>query len=131
MGAFGAMVALRRRALEGGSYVVRVSLCQSAMLLQREGLVSGFKTALGKLDPQIFESLAVCGDGTIYGDMKTLGPIIRMSETNPRWNGTMPSMARSAYALGNNTYTGRYLKTILFECNDRSFPHPFRPDGYP
>ena len=74
MGAFGAMVALRRRALEGGSYVVRVSLCQSAMLLQREGLVTGFENAPGKLGPQTFESLAVCDDGTIYGDLKTLGP---------------------------------------------------------
>lgn len=98
MGAFGAMVALRRRALEGGSYVVRVSLCQSAMLLQREGLVSGFETAPGKLDPQTFESLAVCDDGTIYGDLKTLGPVIRMSETNPRWNGTTPELGSSEAA---------------------------------
>lgn len=95
MGAFGAMVALRRRALEGGSYVVRVSLCQSAMLMQREGLVSGFETAPGKLDPQTFESLAVCDNGTIYGDLKTLGPVIRMSETNPRWNGTTPELGSS------------------------------------
>ena len=105
MGAFGAMVALRRRALEGGSYVVRVSLCQSAMLLQREGLVTGFENlvtgfenAPGKLGPQTFESLAVCDDGTIYGDLKTLGPVIRMSETNPRWNGTTPELGSSEAA---------------------------------
>lgn len=98
MGAFGAMVALRRRALEGGSYVVRVSLCQSAMLLQREGLVTGFENAPGKLDAQTFESLAVCDDGTIYGDLKTLGPVIRMSETNPRWNGTTPELGSSEAA---------------------------------
>ena len=98
MGAFGAMVALRRRALEGGSYVVRVSLCQSAMLLQREGLVTGFENAPGKLGPQTFESLAVCDDGTIYGDLKTLGPVIRMSETNPRWNGTTPALGSSEAA---------------------------------
>ncbi len=98
MGAFGAMVALKRRALEGGSYVVRVSLCQSAMLLQREGLVTGFENAPGKLDAQTFESLAVCDVGTIYGDLKTLGPVIRMSETNPRWNGTTPELGSSEAA---------------------------------
>jgi crotonobetainyl-CoA:carnitine CoA-transferase CaiB-like acyl-CoA transferase len=98
MGAFGAMVALRRRALEGGSYVVHVSLCQSAMLLQREGLVKEFKNAPGKLDPQTFESLAVCDDGTIYGDLKTLGPVIRMSETNHRWKGTTPQLGSSEAA---------------------------------
>ena len=98
MGAFGAMVALKRRALEGGSYVVHVSLCQSAMLLQREGLASGFENAPGKLDPETFESLAVCDDGTIYGDLKTLGPVIRMSETNPRWNGTTPELGSSEAA---------------------------------
>ena len=98
MGAFGAMVALRRRALEGGSYAVRVSLCQSAMLLQREGLVKEFENAPGKLDLETFESLAVCDDGTVYGDLKTLGPVIRMSETNPRWNGTTPELGSSEAA---------------------------------
>jgi hypothetical protein len=41
---------------------------------------------------------AVCDDGTIYGDLKTLGPVIRMSETNPRWNGTTPELGSSEAA---------------------------------
>ena len=98
MGAFGAMVALRRRAIEGGSYVVRVSLCQSAMLLQREGLVPDFGHAPGRLDPRTFEAFSVCDDGTVYGDLKTLGPVIRMSETSPRWKGTTPALGSSPAA---------------------------------
>lgn len=35
---YGAMVALKRRCLEGGSFHVRASLCQSAMYLQKFGL---------------------------------------------------------------------------------------------
>ena len=107
LGAFGAMLALRKRAEEGGSWKVHVSLCQSAMLLQREGLmdqvvktaqggiVSEFDAAPGRLPEDLFEEYAVCDDETIYGDLKTLGPVIRMSETNPRWNGTTPELGSS------------------------------------
>ena len=95
MGAFGAMVALRRRATEGGSYQVHVSLCQSAMLMQREGLAEGFENAPGALDPETFEAYAVCDNGTIYGNLKTLGPVIRMSETPPRWDKTSPALGSS------------------------------------
>lgn len=38
LGSYGAKLALARRAKEGGSYHVKVSLCKSAMLLQRQGL---------------------------------------------------------------------------------------------
>jgi crotonobetainyl-CoA:carnitine CoA-transferase CaiB-like acyl-CoA transferase len=40
LGAYGAMVGLRRRALEGGSWWVRVSLCRTAMWLQDSGEAS-------------------------------------------------------------------------------------------
>jgi crotonobetainyl-CoA:carnitine CoA-transferase CaiB-like acyl-CoA transferase len=89
---FGAMVALARRAKEGGSYRVNVSLCQSAMLLQRQGLRAGFEEAPGKLTPAEFEALAVCDDGTVYGDLKTLGPVLGMSETPCKWFGTTPEL---------------------------------------
>ena len=95
LGAFGAMIALRKRALEGGSYHVHVSLCQSAMLMQREGLVMGFADAPGHLSEKVFEEYAVCDDNTVYGDLKTLGPVIRMSESNPRWDRTTPELGSS------------------------------------
>lgn len=95
LGAFGAMIALRKRALEGGSYHVHVSLCQSAMLMQREGLAMGFADAPGHLSEKVFEEYAVCDDNTVYGDLKSLGPVIRMSETNPRWDRTTPELGSS------------------------------------
>src|SRR4029077_16563722 len=41
LAAFGSMVALKRRALYGGSYLVRVSLSQTAMWLRALGLCDG------------------------------------------------------------------------------------------
>ncbi|HEY0286248.1 MAG TPA: CoA transferase [Pseudomonas sp.] len=89
---FAAMVALARRAKEGGSYRVQVSLCQSAMLLQRQGLRAGFEDAPGRLTPDEFEALAVCDENTVYGDLKTLGPVLRMSETPCKWFSTTPEL---------------------------------------
>lgn len=90
LGAFGAMVALARRAREGGGYKVEVSLCQSAMLLQRQGLIDQFADAPGRLASSEFEALAVCDDGTSYGDLKTMGPVVWMSETPCRWSRKPP-----------------------------------------
>lgn len=92
LGAYGAMLALARRAREGGSYRVQVSLCQSAMLLQREGLVADFADASGHLSPEEFEALSVRVDGTSYGDLKTLGPVLRMSETPCGWPRPTPRL---------------------------------------
>ncbi|MFG1394974.1 CoA transferase [Xanthobacter agilis] len=92
LGAFGAMLALARRTREGGSYQVQVSLCQSAMLLQREGLVSGFSDAPGRLTPPEFDALSVEVNGTCYGDLKTLGPVLGMAETPCRWSRPTPRL---------------------------------------
>ncbi|WP_031469351.1 CoA transferase [Sciscionella sediminilitoris] len=95
LGSFGAMLALARRATEGGSYRVQVSLSQSSMLLQRQGLIGDFEDAPGRLRPEEFERYAVTDAGTHYGDLKSLGPIIRMSETAPRWARTTPRLGSS------------------------------------
>ncbi|MEN2416557.1 CoA transferase [Streptomyces rimosus] len=95
LGSFGAMLALARRAREGGTYRVQVSLCQSAMLVQRQGLISGFEDAAGRLDPEEFERYAVADDATAYGDLKSLGPVIRMSGTPPHWSRTTPRLGSS------------------------------------
>lgn len=42
-----------------------------------------------------FEALAVCDDNTVYGDLKTLGPVLRMSETPCMWLGTAPELGSS------------------------------------
>jgi len=95
LAAFGAMVALARRAREGGSYRVQVSLCQSAMFLQRQGLIDNFQGAPNRLSPEEFEPLAVLDNGTAYGDLKTLGPVLKMSETPCVWSGTTPALGSS------------------------------------
>lgn len=95
LGTFGAMVALARRTREGGSYHVQVSLCQSAMLIQRQGLIDRFEEASGKLSPSEFEKYAVCDNNTVYGNLKSLVPVIRMSETPPRWSKTTPELGSS------------------------------------
>ncbi|KOT81885.1 acyl-CoA transferase [Streptomyces rimosus subsp. pseudoverticillatus] len=95
LGSFGAMLALARRAREGGTYRVQVSLCQSAMLVQRQGLISGFEDAAGRLDPEEFARYAVADDATAYGDLKSLGPVIRMSGTPPHWSRTTPRLGSS------------------------------------
>jgi hypothetical protein len=78
---------LARRAREGGSWQVHVSLCQSAMLLQRQGLLKDFITAPEALTEEQLAPLHVQEEG-VYGDLRTLGPVLRMSETPPA--GTSP-----------------------------------------
>jgi len=98
--AYGAMLALGRRAREGGSYDVRVSLCQSAMFYQRQGTVADFSAAPGALSEAHLQRLYVQELGTAYGDLLTLGPVLRMSETpcywalpTPKFGGHAPAWA--------------------------------------
>lgn len=91
LAAFGGLVALARRAQEGGSYRVQVSLCQSAMLLQRQGVLEAFQHAQGRLTPAEFEELAICDEDTCYGGLKSLGPVLWMSETPCQWRCPPPS----------------------------------------
>lgn len=92
LGTFGALVALARRAREGGSYRVQVSLCQAAMLFQRQGLIDSFHDAPGYLTPDEFDAVSVQVDNTCYGDLKTLGPVLRMSDTPCRWSRPTPRL---------------------------------------
>lgn len=84
LGAYGVLLALGRRAREGGGYSVNVSLCQTAMYLQRQGLLAGFNAAPGRLTLKEFEHRAVVAE-TSYGTLKTLGPVLELSETPPLW----------------------------------------------
>lgn len=84
LGALGTLIALGRRAREGGSYHVQVSLCQSAMFIQRRGVMDQFAQAPERLMEAELNALHVEGDGG-YGRLRTLGPALRMSETPPHW----------------------------------------------
>ncbi len=91
MGAIGVMLALARRAKEGGGYEVNVSLCQSAMFIQRQGLLKEFDSATGALTNAELETLYVKTNTTNHGQMLTLGPVLKMSETTPRWARPAPN----------------------------------------
>jgi crotonobetainyl-CoA:carnitine CoA-transferase CaiB-like acyl-CoA transferase len=84
LAAYGTMLALARRARDGGSYNVQVSLCQSAMFYQRQGLVEQFGDAPEQLNDDELGRLYV-QEACSYGDLKTLGPVLRMSQTPCHW----------------------------------------------
>lgn len=91
LAAYGAMLALERRAREGGSYRVHVSLCQAAMFAQRQGLVEHFVNAPGKLTADALQKRYV-DEETCYGPLRTLGPVLSMSETPCRWSLPTPRL---------------------------------------
>ncbi|GBO81887.1 acyl-CoA transferase [Acetobacter aceti NRIC 0242] len=96
LGSFGAMLALARRAREGGSYRVQVSLCQSAMLFQREGFVTAYDNAPGGMPVSEFREYEVDEAGTCYGDLRCLGPVLKMSETPCRWSRVTPRLGEDS-----------------------------------
>lgn len=88
LGAYGVLLALKRRAAEGGSYHVRVSLCQSGMFIQRQGQ-GVFDPSLSGLSRPEAEVLQIAAD-TSYGPMRFLRPVVQMSETPARWARVTP-----------------------------------------
>jgi len=92
-GAYGVLLALARRAREGGSYHVRVSLCRSGMYIYKQGHVKYDKPnmSLSKadLDPIMVETKT--GSGTI----RHLAPVLKLSETKPYWDKPSPVLGSS------------------------------------
>jgi crotonobetainyl-CoA:carnitine CoA-transferase CaiB-like acyl-CoA transferase len=83
--AFGAMVALGRRAREGGSWLVETSLAAVGDWIIKRGLLSGDQlVAVKEPTPEEIARLSMeteTGDGR----MRHLAPIVKMSETPPHW----------------------------------------------
>jgi crotonobetainyl-CoA:carnitine CoA-transferase CaiB-like acyl-CoA transferase len=92
-GAYGVLLALARRAREGGSYHVRVSLCRSGMYIYKQGHVRYPETEMGlsraELDPIMIETTG--GHGTL----KHLAPVLNLSETRPYWDKPSPVLGSS------------------------------------
>jgi crotonobetainyl-CoA:carnitine CoA-transferase CaiB-like acyl-CoA transferase len=84
--AFGAVVALTRRVLEGGSWLVRISLAQTGRWLVGRGEVP--EAELRDV-PREFTSAELerwsMTTVTPVGRLRHLGPVLRLSETPPRW----------------------------------------------
>jgi len=84
--AFGAMVALARRAREGGSWLVRISLAQTGRWLVNRGQVpdSALRGVPKEFEPDELARWTITSD-TPAGRLHHLGPVLRLSETPPRW----------------------------------------------
>ncbi|SAI71455.1 carnitine dehydratase [Bordetella ansorpii] len=86
LGAAGAMLALIRRATEGGSYHVRVSLTQTSMWVQRLGLEPGFEPREERR--HFAEGLAPLLETrpSAYGPLQQLPPVAQFSRTRAHWS---------------------------------------------
>jgi crotonobetainyl-CoA:carnitine CoA-transferase CaiB-like acyl-CoA transferase len=91
LAAYGVLLALARRAREGGSYHVRVSLCQSGMFLYRQGKVE-FPRAGMELAPAELDGIVIETRPPHLGPLRHLGPLLRLSETPPRWVRATPRL---------------------------------------
>ena len=85
--AFGAMVALNRRAREGGSWLVRISLAQVGHWLVQRGQVpvAELKDVQKEFTPAELASWTMASE-TPVGRLKHLAPVLQLSETPPRWD---------------------------------------------
>src|SRR5437660_2603168 len=94
--AFGALVALARRAREGGSWLVRISLAQTGRWLVGRGQVpqTELKDVPKEFTAEELERWSITSD-TPVGRLRHLGPVLRLSKTPPRW-------ARPSVPLGHN-----------------------------
>ncbi len=94
--AFGAMVALARRAREGGSWLVRISLAQTGRWLVSRGEVpeSALTDVPKEFTPEELARWSTTSD-TPVGRLGHLKPVVQLSETPPFW-------ARPSVPLGHN-----------------------------
>ncbi len=85
--AFGAMVALARRATIGGSWLVRASLATAGRwIVDRGSFAPGQFAGLPEDLPEP-EVASLCTEvDAPAGRIRYLAPIVRMSETPPRWD---------------------------------------------
>jgi crotonobetainyl-CoA:carnitine CoA-transferase CaiB-like acyl-CoA transferase len=84
--AFGAMVALARRVREGGSWLVRISLAQTGRWLVGLGEVPEelLRDVPKEFTAAELERWSTTSD-TPVGRLQHLAPVLRLSETPPRW----------------------------------------------
>ena len=84
--AFGAMVALARRAREGGSWLVRISLAQVGKWIVDLGEVpaAAARDAPAEFTPDELERWSIVSD-TPSGPLRHLKPVVQMSETPTYW----------------------------------------------
>ncbi|HEX5319755.1 MAG TPA: CoA transferase [Stellaceae bacterium] len=84
--AFGTLVALRKRATEGGSWLVRTSLAQIGRWLVGRGEVpeAQLKNIPAEFTPAEIENWSI-ESVTPAGKLRHLAPTLRLAETQPYW----------------------------------------------
>jgi crotonobetainyl-CoA:carnitine CoA-transferase CaiB-like acyl-CoA transferase len=92
-GACGVLLALARRAREGGSYHVRVSLCRSGMYIYKQGHVRYPEADMGFSRAEL-DSIMIESKGG-HGTLKHLTPVLNLSETRPYWDKPSPVLGSS------------------------------------
>jgi crotonobetainyl-CoA:carnitine CoA-transferase CaiB-like acyl-CoA transferase len=93
LAAFGAMLALARRAREGGSYLVRVSLAQTGRWIDGLGRADGQRVPDPTVD-DVGEYLQTTE--ALFGVLRHVAPAAKLSETPAR-------CARPPVPLGTHT----------------------------
>ncbi len=88
LGAYGVLLALARRAREGGSYHVEVSLCRSGMFIYSQGKTE-FSEPDMELSPAELDALRIESEPA-RGPLRHLGPVLQLSETRPHWSRPTP-----------------------------------------
>jgi crotonobetainyl-CoA:carnitine CoA-transferase CaiB-like acyl-CoA transferase len=84
--AFGAMVALERRAREGGSWLVRVALARVGRWILDRGEAAPEEIRSLPADLPAEELARLMGEmDAPDGRMRFLRPVVRLSETPPHW----------------------------------------------
>ncbi len=101
LGAYGVLLALARRAREGGSYHVRVSLCQSGMFIYRQGQNDFAKPDMD-LSEEELDAMRV-ETQTAQGPLRHLGPVLHLSKTEPHWIRPTPTLGGNAAEWANAT----------------------------
>ena len=81
LAALGTMAALRRRSIEGGSWHVRASLCQTAMWIGSDGPSMDPSDAAGL--PDLTPWLVT--EETAFGTLSHLTPVAQLSKTPGHW----------------------------------------------
>ncbi len=87
LAALGTMAALRRRSIEGGSYRVRASLCQTAMWIGEDGACMEPSESSMGTDPSWMTTTS-----TGHGSLEHLLPVAQLSETPAHWELPSPPL---------------------------------------
>jgi hypothetical protein len=95
IGASGVMAALRRRAQEGGSYHVKVSLTRAAMWYSSLGLFPTKEVDGNHPDHKMIAPRTIKRK-TPYGEVHRLAPMVQLSKTPSRWRDPLVTVRGSS-----------------------------------